>query len=344
MSLALTIAPAVRFHLSLNVGDLARSIAFYRVLFGIEPAKCRPDYAKFELDDPPLVMSLEPTPRASGGPLNHVGFRLPDSETLVAMQSRLEQAGIRSQREEGVECCYARQTKFWVTDPDKTLWELYTLDEDIDHRGVGQSIEEMIPDPENRPGRRDASIPAKVVEHTLMDPVPDRFPDGDGSADEVRLRGSLNVPLDAESTARLMREAARVLRPGGRLFVHTLVGERPVTDPGLPGPAALVRFVPQEAAPVRMLEAAGFRGIRLVKFDEKPCFVSGGVPMREQQLEGFTPAAGPGAVEVVYKGPFRQLIADDGTVFVRGQRVSVDAAQAEQWRGPEWAGHFLVLG
>jgi catechol 2,3-dioxygenase-like lactoylglutathione lyase family enzyme len=138
MSTVLPMAPAVRFHLSLNVSDLERSVAFYRTLFGREPAKWRPDYAKFEVDDPPLVLSLEPSSRGGGGALNHLGFRMPDSAALVAMQRRLEEAGIRSRREEGVECCYARQTKFWVTDPDQTLWEVYTLDEDLDHRGVGQ--------------------------------------------------------------------------------------------------------------------------------------------------------------------------------------------------------------
>ncbi|MFO0849078.1 MAG: hypothetical protein U0871_11075 [Gemmataceae bacterium] len=35
---------------------------FFRTLFGMEPAKLRPDYAKFESDDPPLVLSLEPKP------------------------------------------------------------------------------------------------------------------------------------------------------------------------------------------------------------------------------------------------------------------------------------------
>src|SRR5579885_162088 len=115
MSVALPVAPAVRFHLSLNVSSLDRAVGFYRVLFGKEPAKQRPDYAKFELDDPPLVLSLEPTAPGAGGALNHLGFRLPDSAALVAMQERLERAGIRSRREEGVECCYARQTKFWVT-------------------------------------------------------------------------------------------------------------------------------------------------------------------------------------------------------------------------------------
>ena len=141
MTMSLTVAPAVRFHLSLNVASLEKSVAFYRILFGIEPAKHYADYAKFELDDPPLVLSLEPSSRGKGGVLNHLGFRAPDASFLVAIQRRLEAAGIHTQRKEGVECCYARQTKFWVTDPDATLWEIYTLEEDLEHRGVGQILE-----------------------------------------------------------------------------------------------------------------------------------------------------------------------------------------------------------
>src|SRR5262245_12261389 len=129
---------ATRFHLSLNVGDLNRAIEFFRAFFGVEPAKCRADYAKFELNDPPLVLSLEPFKATPGGNLNHLGFRLPDSAALVDVQRRLELAGISTRREEGVECCYARQTKFWVHDPDGNLWEVYTLDEDLEHRCDGQ--------------------------------------------------------------------------------------------------------------------------------------------------------------------------------------------------------------
>ena len=123
----------VRFHLSLNVADLTKSVAFFRTLFGMEPAKLRADYAKFEPADPPLVLSLEPAREVGrGGALNHLGFRLPDAKTLVAMQERLERAGLRTKREDGVECCYAKQSKFWAHDPDGNLWEVYTFDGDLE--------------------------------------------------------------------------------------------------------------------------------------------------------------------------------------------------------------------
>jgi catechol 2,3-dioxygenase-like lactoylglutathione lyase family enzyme len=288
MVTALPIAPAVRFHLSLNVSNLERAVAFYRILFGREAAKCRPDYAKFELDDPPLVLSLEPLTGSAGGTLNHLGFRMPDSAALVAMQERLERAGIRSRREEGVECCYARQTKFWVTDPDQTLWEMYTLDEDLDHRGIGQSRAEMLPDTHSPATDNAMSVESASWEHFLGQPLPESIARADASVEEVRLRGTFNLPLAEDVKRRLLGEAGRVLRPGGRLFVHVLVADKHLAGaPRLPGPAAAVRHVPLDAEPPRWLEEAGFQAIELLKFEDKPCFVVDGVAMREMQLEGY---------------------------------------------------------
>jgi catechol 2,3-dioxygenase-like lactoylglutathione lyase family enzyme len=332
MSTELTMAPSVRFHLSLNVSSLNRSIEFYQILFSKEPAKKRPDYAKFELDDPPLVLSLEPSARPSGGALNHLGFRLSDSAALVAMQERLERAGIRSQREEGVECCYARQTKFWVQDPDHTLWEIYTLEGDLDHRGEGQTLESMLPD-----GAQISDQEPVIWEHRLDQSVPQVIPEEDNSVDEVRLSGTFNVPLPAETQRGLLAEAARVLKPGGRIFVHVLVADRSLSEPlELPGPAAVVKFAPIQSEPVRLLHDAGFQAVRMVKFDAKPCFIRHGVAMRELQLEGRKAGSdNEKPSRVLYKGPFQQLADDSGIVFRRGEWVQVSPGVATRLRSNE---------
>jgi catechol 2,3-dioxygenase-like lactoylglutathione lyase family enzyme len=125
------------FHLSLDVTNIDASVAFFKLLLGCDPVKAKPDYAKFEPGEPPVILSLEKRDCAAIGRLNHAGIRVADSAKLVDVQRRLEEAGVRTIREDGVECCYAKQTKFWARDPDGTLWEVYVLEKDISDRGVG---------------------------------------------------------------------------------------------------------------------------------------------------------------------------------------------------------------
>ena len=332
----------VRFHISLNVSDLAKSVQFFRTLLGVEPAKVRADYAKFEPESPPLVLSLEPARGEVGraGALNHAGFRMPDAKSLVAMQERLERAGMSTKRESGVECCYAKQTKFWAHDPDGNLWEVYTFDGDIDHRGEGQR-EEVVLGNACPTAKREPT----VWEHRMTDPVPACIPLENGVADEVRLRGTLNLPLSPRERETLVAEAARVLKPGGRVFVHVLSGESPVENPELPGPAGKVQSVPFESDPVELLESAGFVGVKMLKFDTKPCFVRNGIGMRELQLEAFSPLRATGATrEVMYKGPFREVRDDAGNVFARGRRVTVPVEVADALRAGAMADAFTVFG
>jgi catechol 2,3-dioxygenase-like lactoylglutathione lyase family enzyme len=328
----------IRFHISLNVADLKRSVAFFRTLFGIEPAKVRTDYAKFELLEPPLVLSLEPTREIiSGGTLNHLGLRLPNSRSLVAIQERLEQAGMKTQREEGVECCYARQTKFWVCDPDGNLWEFYTLDSDIDHRGAGQSVTSIL---------ETCAKPASesVWEHRIHDPIPPQISVADGTVDEIRLRGTLNLSLSQDQRNTLFAQVRRALKPGGRLFVHVLSGDQHVENPSLPGPAGVVRVVPSEREVMAWLEQAGFVNIRMTKFDAKPCFVRDGIAMRESQFEGFTPPHNNNdQVEVMYKGPFCEVRDDLGRSYPRGQRVLVPSSVADYLRSSDLAEQFTIF-
>ena len=135
----------IKFHLSLNVSDLPRSLAFYTALFGTGPVKVYPEYAKFELADPPLVLSLKPQRAVKGGPLNHLGLRLRTAEEMAAVQRRLEAIGCRVSHQDDVRCCYAHQTKFWVADPDETLCEVYVLHGDHGRWHEGNAVGLMLP-------------------------------------------------------------------------------------------------------------------------------------------------------------------------------------------------------
>jgi len=276
----------VRFHLSLNVGDLTRAVTFFRSFFGLEPAKLRSDYAKFELDEPPLVLSLEPFQAQPGGNLNHLGFRLPSMTALVDYQRRLEMAGISTQREEGVECCYARQTKFWVHDPDGNLWEIYTFDGDIEHRGDGQVPDAVLNANTAADAGNDNLPPRAIWAHRLGEHFALPLPIQDATVDEVRLQGTFNAAQSAQQTAGILAEVVRILKPGGQVLLHVLTANRPLGDISLslPGPAAAVREVPVAAELMQALGAAGLVNSHFTKHGESPCFVISGVEMRETKI------------------------------------------------------------
>ena len=119
-----------RLQLALNVDDLDASVAFYRKLFGAEPAKLRPGYANFALTEPPLKLVLLENP-GTGGSLNHLGVEVTDLDRVDAEQARLAEAGLATVDERATTCCYAKQDKFWVEGtPNGELWEVYTVLED----------------------------------------------------------------------------------------------------------------------------------------------------------------------------------------------------------------------
>ena len=66
-------------HVSLNVSSVERSVAFYTAFLGVEPVKLKPDYAKFDLADPPLNLTMnERRPAQDGehGRLSHLGIQV----------------------------------------------------------------------------------------------------------------------------------------------------------------------------------------------------------------------------------------------------------------------------
>ncbi|MBT2659321.1 VOC family protein [Bacillus sp. ISL-18] len=113
-------------HVGLNVTNLEKSIEFYSKLFGAEPVKIKPGYAKFLLKSPGLNFTLNLQDEVSGNQVGHFGIQVESTEEVMSHKNRLSEVGIEPQLEEiNTTCCYALQDKFWVNDPDGNEWEFF---------------------------------------------------------------------------------------------------------------------------------------------------------------------------------------------------------------------------
>jgi catechol 2,3-dioxygenase-like lactoylglutathione lyase family enzyme len=126
---AVQFATTSRIHMALAVTNLERSVDFYRNLFGQAPTKERPGYAKFEVAEPPINLSLNQAGGATGplNPIAHFGIQVKSTEAVRDFASRLNEAGLKTAIEDNVTCCYAVQDKVWVSDPDGNKWEVYVV-------------------------------------------------------------------------------------------------------------------------------------------------------------------------------------------------------------------------
>ena len=113
-------------HLSLNVSDIDASVAFYERVFQVQATKRRPGYAKFDLAEPNLNLTMQEAPR-TGLNASHFGVQVASSEDVAAAWTRFKEAGLKTLTEEKTECCYALQDKVWVEDPDGNSWEVFVV-------------------------------------------------------------------------------------------------------------------------------------------------------------------------------------------------------------------------
>ena len=120
-----------RLQLAIDVGDLDEAIDFYSLMFGTGPAKVRPGYANFAIEEPPLKLVLFEKPGA-GGTINHLGVEVGTAAEVVAAEARLADAGLETTGVDDTECCYAEKTETWLDAPDDLRWEWYVKTADSD--------------------------------------------------------------------------------------------------------------------------------------------------------------------------------------------------------------------
>ncbi len=121
---------ALKAHLALNVHDAARSVEFYTQMLGIEPSKIRTGYAKFDVHNPPLNLTLNEHSFGERGALSHLGIQVASTDDVLAVRERWVEAGLITRDELQTSCCYALQDKAWVRDPDGNEWEVFVVLED----------------------------------------------------------------------------------------------------------------------------------------------------------------------------------------------------------------------
>jgi catechol 2,3-dioxygenase-like lactoylglutathione lyase family enzyme len=154
-----TIPKIMKPHVSLNVRDVDAAVQFYQRVFGVAPTKHyhepsimhsvllddqgrdshieRTGYAKFDLEEPSLnlVLNEVDVPRQLHSALSHLGVQVESTWDVEKYKERFIAAGLRDRDEMDVRCCYAKQDKTWLADPDGNEWEFFVV---LEHLAPGE--------------------------------------------------------------------------------------------------------------------------------------------------------------------------------------------------------------
>lgn len=150
----------------------------------------------------------------------------------------------------------------------------------------------------------------------------------DESIDVVISNCVLNL-VEPGSKKQLFGEIFRVLRKGGRAVISDIVADEPVPlemqdDPELW--TGCISGALTEAGFLDAFATAGFYGIEILKFDSVPWRTVRGIEFRAITVQAFKGKQGAcfeGNQAVIYKGPFKEVIDDDGHRIERGKRHAV---------------------
>lgn len=121
---------ALKAHVALNVRNVEKSVEFYQKLLRVQPAKQRQGYAKFDIQNPPLNLTLNQVKEVTRGALSHMGIQVASTDDVLNTRQQWIDRGLVTRDEMQTNCCYALQDKTWVADPDGNQWEVFVVLED----------------------------------------------------------------------------------------------------------------------------------------------------------------------------------------------------------------------
>ena len=144
----------------------------------------------------------------------------------------------------------------------------------------------------------------------------------------------------------MFREMHRVLRRGGRCVISDIVSDEPVpahlqADEELWSGCVSGAF--EESAFLRAFEDAGLYGVEIVERHSEPWRVIEGIEFRSVTVRAFKGKEGPCLERnqaVIYKGPFKSVVDDDGHSYYRGERMAVCDKTFHICTSPPYAAAF----
>ncbi len=148
------------------------------------------------------------------------------------------------------------------------------------------------------------------------------------SVDIVLSNCVLNL-VRPEDKEQLFDEMFRVVRRGGRVAISDIVSDEDVPEELQQDPelwSGCIAGAYREDAFLDAFDRAGFYGMVIVKRDQKPWRTIRGLEFRSITVLAHKGKQGPcweRKQAVVYRGPWRKVIDDDGHVLERGKRMAV---------------------
>ena len=135
--------------------------------------------------------------------------------------------------------------------------------------------------------------------------------------------------VEPKSKWQLFNEIFRVLKKGGRTVICDIVSDEEVpaemqSDPELW--SGCISGALTEEGFLAAFENAGFYGIQILKRDVDPWRTVQGIQFRSVTIEAFKGKQGECFERnqaVIYRGPFKEVLDDDGHRMQRGKRYAV---------------------
>lgn len=112
-----------RLHVHVSVENIEDAVKFYTTMFGAEPVKQKPDYAKWLLNEPSINFAISSRGKKPG--FDHFGIQVDEESELTEVRKRIGEAELKTFDEGETTCCYAKSDKTWVMDPAGLPWEAY---------------------------------------------------------------------------------------------------------------------------------------------------------------------------------------------------------------------------